>query len=49
MSILSAPSAKELGIDQYLPSITTNPSNVYYARYSSTNVSPLCIAGASGV
>ncbi len=40
MSILSAPTASELNVMPYLPSIATNPSNVYYARYSSTNVSP---------
>lgn len=40
MSILSAPTAAELNVTPYLPSIATNPSNVYYARYASTNVSP---------
>lgn len=40
MSVLSAPTAAELNVMPYLPSIATNPSNVYYARYSSTNVSP---------
>jgi len=40
MSVLSPVRAQELSISEYVASIGLNPSNVYYARYSSTNVSP---------
>lgn len=40
MSLLSPVKAQELNINEYVASIGLNPSNVYYARYSSTNVSP---------
>lgn len=39
MSLLSAVRANELNVNEYVADLNLNPSNVYYARYSSTNVS----------
>lgn len=40
MALLAPIKQQELSINEYVASIGLNPSNVYYARYSSTNVSP---------
>ena len=40
MALVSPIKQQELSINEYVASIGLNPSNVYYASYSSTNVSP---------